>query len=133
MLRQFCLGLCHNNRWHKEMKGLLITDCNKLKLFGRFISNSSQKGFLQWMYPLDVLTNHQHLRHKSTKDNPYPPLDEAELEESFVRGSGPGGQNVNKLSNCVMLKHLPTGVIIKVSEETSSSSFLIKRLNIGLL
>ena len=44
----------------------------------------------------------------------YPPLVDSELEESFIRGTGPGGQNVNKLANCVLLKHLPTGVIIKV-------------------
>jgi len=38
-----------------------------------------------------------------------PVLDEKDLREQFVHGSGPGGQNVNKLSNCVVLKHLPTG------------------------
>ena len=31
-------------------------------------------------------------------------IDEAELEESFVRASGPGGQNVNKLSTAVQLR-----------------------------
>jgi len=38
-----------------------------------------------------------------------PVIEEKELSEQFVHGSGPGGQNVNKLSNCVVLKHLPTG------------------------
>ena len=41
-------------------------------------------------------------------------LIENEIEESFIKGSGPGGQSVNKSSNCVQLKHLPTGIIIKV-------------------
>ena len=31
-------------------------------------------------------------------------IDESELEESFVRSSGPGGQNVNKLSTAVQLR-----------------------------
>jgi ribosome-associated protein len=31
-------------------------------------------------------------------------IDEAELKESFVRSSGPGGQNVNKLSTAVQLR-----------------------------
>jgi ribosome-associated protein len=31
-------------------------------------------------------------------------IDESELEESFVRASGPGGQNVNKLSTAVQLR-----------------------------
>jgi len=44
-------------------------------------------------------------------------LDESELEESFIRAAGPGGQNVNKLSTAVQLRFnvrlspsLPTGV-----------------------
>ena len=39
---------------------------------------------------------------------------ESELEEKFVRGFGKGGQKVNKTSNCVELKHLPTGITVKV-------------------
>lgn len=38
-----------------------------------------------------------------------PKLIEEDLEEAFVRGSGPGGQSVNKTANCVVLKHKPTG------------------------
>lgn len=40
---------------------------------------------------------------------------EEELEEQFVRGSGPGGQATNKTSNCVVLKHIPSGIVVKVS------------------
>jgi len=39
-----------------------------------------------------------------------PELNENELEESFLKGSGPGGQNVNKSTNCVQLRHTPTGI-----------------------
>lgn len=38
---------------------------------------------------------------------------EADLEESFIRSGGHGGQNVNKVSTCVMLVHRPTGVSVK--------------------
>ena len=44
----------------------------------------------------------------------YPALDESNIEESFVRGNGPGGQCVNKTNNCVVLKHHPTGITVKV-------------------
>ncbi|XP_037038744.1 probable peptide chain release factor C12orf65 homolog, mitochondrial [Bradysia coprophila] len=42
-----------------------------------------------------------------------PKLNDEDLEEQFVRGSGPGGQAVNKTANCVILKHKPTGIQIK--------------------
>ena len=38
---------------------------------------------------------------------------EGDLEETFVRSGGHGGQNVNKTSTCVMLRHGPTGVQVK--------------------
>lgn len=41
-------------------------------------------------------------------------LNEEELEEQFVRGTGPGGQATNKTNNCVVLKHIPTGIVVKV-------------------
>ncbi|GAU98199.1 hypothetical protein RvY_09377 [Ramazzottius varieornatus] len=47
----------------------------------------------------------------------YPPLDESELKESFVRSGGPGGQNVNKLETCVQLIHLPTKIVVKCQEQ----------------
>lgn len=50
-----------------------------------------------------------------------PKINEKDLEESFVRGSGPGGQAVNKTANCVILKHVPTGIIIKCHEHRSVS------------
>lgn len=40
-------------------------------------------------------------------------VSEADLEESFVRSGGHGGQNVNKTSTCVMLVHRPTGLQVK--------------------
>lgn len=48
-----------------------------------------------------------------------PKLQEEELEIQFVRGSGPGGQATNKTANCVVLKHLPTGIVVKNHETRS--------------
>ena len=41
---------------------------------------------------------------------------ECDLEETFVRSGGHGGQNVNKTSTCVMLVHRPSGVQVKCQE-----------------
>ncbi|XP_037295436.1 probable peptide chain release factor C12orf65, mitochondrial [Manduca sexta] len=42
-----------------------------------------------------------------------PMINECDLSEQFIRGSGPGGSAVNKNSNCVVLTHIPTGTVIK--------------------
>ncbi|MCI0468647.1 MAG: peptide chain release factor-like protein [Nitrospirae bacterium] len=46
---------------------------------------------------------------------------EADIEESFIRSGGKGGQHVNKVSTCVYLRHLPTGVEVKCHEERSQA------------
>ncbi|OJD31518.1 peptidyl-trna hydrolase domain protein [Diplodia corticola] len=44
---------------------------------------------------------------------PRPTVNEDDITESFLKGSGPGGQKINKTSSAVQLKHLPTGIVIK--------------------
>ena len=49
---------------------------------------------------------------------PITTLNEADLQEIFERSSGPGGQNVNKTSTKVTLRHLPTGITVTVQDNT---------------
>lgn len=49
-------------------------------------------------------------------------LNEDDLIETFVRGSGPGGQCINKRSNCVDLRHIPTGIRVQVSQLSTAYS-----------
>ncbi len=44
-------------------------------------------------------------------------LREADLVEKFIHSSGPGGQRVNKTASCVYLKHMPTGLEVKMQRE----------------
>ncbi len=44
---------------------------------------------------------------------------EDDLEESFIRSGGRGGQNVNKVATCVVLMHTPTGTQVKCQRERS--------------
>jgi protein subunit release factor B len=44
-----------------------------------------------------------------------------DLEETFVRSGGHGGQNVNKVSTCVVLVHRPSGTQVKCQSERSQA------------
>lgn len=46
-------------------------------------------------------------------------IQENDLIEKFILGSGSGGQKINKTSSCVYLKHIPTGIEIKCQRERS--------------
>lgn len=45
-----------------------------------------------------------------------------DITERFVRGSGPGGQKINKTSSTVHLRHEPTGVDVRVQRERSQAA-----------
>ncbi|MCX5751070.1 MAG: peptide chain release factor-like protein [Candidatus Saganbacteria bacterium] len=57
-------------------------------------------------------------------------IKEQDVTQKFIRSGGSGGQNVNKTSTCVYLKHRPSGIEVKMSRERSQSlnRFLAWRL-----
>lgn len=46
---------------------------------------------------------------------------EKDIEETFVRSSGPGGQNVNKVATCVQIYHVPSKIMIKCQSERTQA------------
>lgn len=65
---------------------------------------------------------------------------EEDIAERFVRSQGPGGQNVNKVSTCVYLRHIPTGIEVKCQEERSQAQnryrarqLLLKKIESAIL
>jgi len=46
---------------------------------------------------------------------------ESDLEETFARSSGPGGQNINKVSTAVTLRHRPSGLSVTVQDSRSQA------------
>jgi protein subunit release factor B len=65
---------------------------------------------------------------------------EEDIVEKFVKSAGPGGQNVNKTSTCVYLKHIPTGIEVKCQQERSQAlnrylarKLLVKKIENSIL
>ena len=46
-------------------------------------------------------------------------LQRRDLEENFVKGSGNGGQKINKVRNCVQLRHVPSGITVSCQDSRS--------------
>lgn len=55
---------------------------------------------------------------------------EEDLEESFILGSGPGGQKTNKTSSVVRLSHEPSGLMVRCGETRSreTNRWLARRM-----
>jgi len=47
---------------------------------------------------------------------------DADLDETFARSSGPGGQNVNKVATAVTLRHRPSGISVTVQDSRSQAT-----------
>ncbi len=48
-------------------------------------------------------------------------IDVAAIDEQFVRGSGPGGQKINKTSSCVLLRYEPHGIVVRCQQDRRRS------------
>jgi len=78
-----------------------------------FISNKlTTSGFLSNLIKPNKTSSYILLIKRSLKEPDYPALNENEIREIFSKGSGPGGQKLNKATNRCDLKHSPTGITV---------------------
>jgi len=77
----------------------------------------------------------QRFKHTEIDTSKVPILNENDLEEWYIKGSGPGGSNVNKNTNCCTLRHKPTGIILKChhARELSKNRKLAREMMIEKL
>ncbi len=66
------------------------------------------KAFIPTVEAYSVEKNTNELKEKIKVE-----LKDIDLREKFVKGGGPGGQKINKSSNCVQLLHIPTGITVE--------------------
>lgn len=119
MLIRSSLGLLH--------VGYRICFRGRLHYLTRTLANKEFRKFCYIIqFQASTVCCHEHetadcqlKRLKHSVANSLPKLNEEDLEETHVRGHGPGGQSVNKTTNCVVLKHRPTGIVIKCHESRS--------------
>ena len=76
-------------------------------------------------FPVSAEKERQLVERMATLD-----IREEDIEEQFVRSSGAGGQNVNKVSSCVLLHHRPSGIRVRCQKERSQglNRFLARRI-----
>ena len=76
--------------------------------------------------PRRIIANHPFstspvLSEASNRLPPRPTLPDSEIKEVYVKGTGPGGQAINKTNSAAQLTHIPTGIVVK-SQATRSRS-----------
>ncbi|CAG8614667.1 14769_t:CDS:2 [Rhizophagus irregularis] len=101
-----------NSRLHASTSTSLFTS-NSLFSDESIIDNSIVE-------PTNVIKENN----KSKKQRIEIELNEQDLIESFVKGSGNGGQKINTTSNCVDLKHIPTGIRVQVKKNFFNTPYI---------
>ncbi|QBZ64758.1 hypothetical protein PoMZ_06457 [Pyricularia oryzae] len=114
-----CLDMMSRPAGHMMIS--IFARCRQVVSFSQSIGAlSHHSGRSGWSHPMPQARTFttSWLPLKQMPSRPKPPP-ETEIEESFLKGSGPGGQKINKTNSAVQLKHIPTGIVVKCQETRS--------------
>lgn len=107
-----------------KYQGFSQSTKNRDQIFCRQASSDAHKGAGHGSMPperasLELLDKEQSRSRTAIDRTKVPQVNESDLEEKFISGSGPGGTRVNKSVNCCQIKHKPTGLVVKVHQSRS--------------
>lgn len=107
----------------EEFSDMPQTDVEALDLFSSLVAllpdDDLREAILHKIYKQVISLDPSRRKGSSRGDDQLPELNEDELTETFVRGSGAGGQKINKTSNAVLLVHEPTQIKIQCQDTRS--------------